>query len=48
MDGSKTFEFQVRKDDLDRYRWVDLADPDQIELGPGQLLVAVGRFAFTK
>ncbi len=41
------FDFQVRRDDLHQVRWVDSPEPDPGALAPGQVLLAIDRFAFT-
>lgn len=40
-------DFQVRRDDLHRVRWVDSPEPDPDALEPAEVLLAIDRFALT-
>lgn len=44
---SDAVDFQVRRDDLRTTRFVELAPPETLALGAGEVLVAVDVFAFT-
>jgi hypothetical protein len=41
------YDFLVRRDDLHETKFAAADDPNAIELGPGQILVAIDRFGFS-
>ena len=45
--ASKSLDFMVRRDDLRAVSFAPAPGPDQIELGAGQVLMRIDKFAFT-